>query len=172
MNSPKIENIYHEYTELIGFFRDNSQISFENYINDTYKKSLLLSAASFFEFVVTSIIIDYSKSISSNDQKIVAFIQNKALERQYHTMFEWNANNANKFFALFGDELKAKARKVIDQKQLFEAERAFIEIGRDRNKLVHNNYIESPINNTFEEIYSKYNEGCKFLDFLKELVFE
>lgn len=47
MRSAKITALHDEYSELIEFCRNNKQVSFEMYINDSYKKSLLLSAASF-----------------------------------------------------------------------------------------------------------------------------
>lgn len=53
MYSAKIKSLYEEYGELIEFCRSNGQVSFELYINDTYKKALLLSAASYFETVIT-----------------------------------------------------------------------------------------------------------------------
>ena len=48
MYSAKIKSLYDEYSELIEFCSSNGQISFELYINDTYKKALLLSAANYF----------------------------------------------------------------------------------------------------------------------------
>lgn len=41
MYSAKIKSLYEEYGELIEFCRSNGQVSFELYINDTYKKALL-----------------------------------------------------------------------------------------------------------------------------------
>ena len=41
MYSAKIKSLYEEYGELIEFCRSNGQVSFELYINDTYKKALV-----------------------------------------------------------------------------------------------------------------------------------
>lgn len=68
MYSAKIKSLYEEYGELIEFCRSNGQVSFELYINDTYKKALLLSAASYFETVITKT-IHASCSILRNDCK-------------------------------------------------------------------------------------------------------
>ena len=40
-----------------------------------------------------------------------------------------------------------------------------LEIGRERNNLVHRNYVEAVVNYTFEEIYNKYIDACKFVEF-------
>ena len=87
MYSAKIKSLYDEYGELIEFCRSNGQISFELYINDTYKKALLLSAASYFEAVITRAIHDFVNGKTRNNPEIVAFVDNKAVKRQYHTFF-------------------------------------------------------------------------------------
>lgn len=170
MYSPKIQALYEEYNELIAFCRSYHQVSFEMYINDTYKKSLLLSAASFFESVITNAIHNYAFEKTKQNEEIVSFIDNKAINRQFHTYFSWDSSNANQFFKLFGDAFKQKARLHIKDNNLEEAERVFLSIGRERNCLVHQNYIEYPINDTFEEIYAKYQTACSFVECVVQLL--
>lgn len=98
MRSTKIASLHDEYSEMISFCRSNKQVSFEMYINDIYKKSLLLSAASYFEATITKSIHDYINAKSRQSPEIVAFVDNKAIKRQYHTFFNWDGNNANQFF--------------------------------------------------------------------------
>ena len=145
-------------------------MSFELYINNVYKKALLLSAASYFESIITSIIRNYAIAMSNNDEELVSFIQNKAINRQYHTYFNWDGKNTNQFLGLFGDDFKIRAREQIRVQNLEDAETAFIEIGHERNLLVHQNYAEVQLNDTFEEIYKKYDLACKFVDLLTNLL--
>ena len=102
--------------------------------------------------------------------EIVSFVDNKAIKRQYHTFFNWDGNNSNQFFGLFGDAFKRRAREEIQAKRLEEAEAAFMAIGRERNRLVHQNYIEAQINDTFEEIFAKYKKACDFVDLIEQLL--
>lgn len=170
MYSAKIKALRSEYDELIAFCRSNKQVSFELYINDTYKKMLLLSAASFFESVITKTIHDFADSRSHHNSEIVAFLDNKALKRQYHTFFNWDGNNANQFFGLFGEGFKQLARKEIQENNLTTAEGAFIAIGRERNRLVHQNFIEVQVNDTFDDIYAKYESACNFVELITKLL--
>lgn len=170
MYSVKIRALRNEYNELIDFCKENKQVSFEMYINDTYKRALLLSAASFFEATITKTIHDFADGKSRKNPEIVAFIDNKALKRQYHTFFNWDVNNANQFFGLFGDGFKQRARLQIQEKDLSAAETAFLTIGRERNRLVHQNYIEAQVNGTFEEIYTQYEKACDFVELLIQLL--
>ena len=170
MYSAKINSLYEEYGELIEFCRVNGQVSFELYINDTYKKALLLSAASYFEIVITKTIHEVVNSETKQNLEIVSFVDNKAIKRQYHTFFNWDGNNSNQFFGLFGDAFKRRAREEIQATRLEEAEAAFMAIGRERNRLVHQNYIEAQINDTFEEIFAKYKKACDFVDLIEQLL--
>lgn len=170
MYSAKIKALRSEYDELIEFCRSNNQVSFELYINDTYKKMLLLSAASFFESILTKTIHDLADNKSHHNPEVVAFLDNKALKRQYHTFFDWDKNNTNQFLGLFGDAFKLAARKKIQGDNLIDAESAFIAIGRERNRLVHQNFVEAQINDTFEEIYAKYENACNFVELITQLL--
>lgn len=170
MYSKKIKALCDEYTELIDFCRSNEQVSFEMYINNTYKKSLLLSAASYFETIIMKAIHDFAESKSRQNLALVSFVDNKAIKRQYHTFFNWEGNNTNQFWGLFGDTFRQEAKKQIQEKGLVDAERAFISIGRERNILVHQNYIEATINDTFEEIYAKYEKACDFVELVSQLL--
>ncbi len=170
MYSPKIKALHDEYCELLDFCREYNQVSFEMYINDTYKKSLLLSAASYFETQISNAVHEFAVNASKGKNPLVAFVDNKALKRQYHTFFNWDGNNANQFFGLFGEDFKKKAREQIKEKELESAERAFITIGRERNCLVHQNYIEAQVNSTFDEIYDRYETACDFVEFIIQIL--
>lgn len=170
MYSAKINALRSEYDELIEFCRSNNQVSFELYINDTYKKALLLSAASFFESILMRTIHDFADNRSHHNPEVVAFLDNKALKRQYHTFFNWDSNNTSQFLGLFGDTFKLTARKRIQEDNLIEAEGAFVAIGRERNRLVHQNFVEAQINDTFEEIYAKYEKACNFVELIAQLL--
>jgi len=170
MLNARIETLKSEYSDLTQFLKDNNQISFVLYINDNYKKTLLLSVASYFETTITDTIVNYAKYCSNGDDKIVALIEGKTLKRQYHTLFNWESQNANTFLSLFGEKAKDSARKRLQEKDLLDAEKAFLSLGSQRNKLVHRNYIETIIESTFEEIYSQYILACKFVQFIQEML--
>ena len=170
MRCAKITSLHEEYSELIEFCKSNNQVSFEMYINDTYNKSLLLSVASFFEATITKALHDYVDKKSRQTPEIVAFVDNKALKCQYHTFFNWDGNNANQFFGLFGEDFKRRAREEIRSRALDDAETAFMSVGRERNRLVHQNYVEAQINDTFEEIWVKYTKACNFVELITDLL--
>ncbi|MCD8189331.1 MAG: hypothetical protein LUD78_03785 [Clostridiales bacterium] len=167
MENNHIEQQYRDSKDLCNYLMGKGEISFATYIDNTYKKILVLSAASFFESTISKLISEYANKVSGTDKRIVSLIEQKVVERQYHTLFDWNANNTNAFFKLFGDETKNKVRSQINaDDQLKRAEKDFIELGRQRNLLVHKNFAEYDVNITVDEIYSKYKSACNFITYL------
>ena len=45
--------------------------------------------------------------------------------------------------------------------------KAFLEIGNERNKMVHENFLTYSLEKTFEEIVDLYHKGKPFVLFLK-----
>jgi methionyl-tRNA synthetase len=95
------------------------------------------------------------------------FVRNKAIARQYHTWFTWDARNANNFFGLFGAQFKAiMTQRVTASEELQSSVKAFLELGAERNRLVHENFATFQMEKTLQEIYALYNLANKFVDAL------
>ena len=72
------------------------------------------------------------------------------------------------FWSLFGEETKSKVRKTIDGEEgLKQAEKNFLQMGKMRNLLVHENFAEYDVNYTVEEIYTIYKSACDFISLIK-----
>ena len=167
MNEP-IQNFIKDYTELKDFLFAQGQISMANEVDDHFRKVLLLSSASFFETEIQNIIIEFISN-HSNDSKVVHFLKNKAIMRQYHTYFNWKDNNANSFFGLFGDEFKCKiTQEIKGNEDLKDKMKAFLELGDERNKMVHENFLSYNLQKTFDEIVSMYEKSKGFVEYIKK----
>lgn len=164
MESERIKRQYQDSQELYTYLLDKGEISFATYIDNVYKKVLVLSAASYFESKISELIFKYAITASGSDKRIVTLIESKVIERQYHTLFDWKANNTNTFWKLFGEATKDSVRqKINNDEKLKAAEQSFIDLGRQRNLLVHENFAEFDVNTTVEEIYNKYLQACNFI---------
>ena len=171
MGSERIERQYQDEKELYLYLMERGEISFASYIDNVYKKVLLLSAASYFESEISQKIIDYAKAVTKTDQRIAVLVEKKVIERQYHTFFAWDCNNTNSFWSLFGAETKEKVRKKIKEDSALEqAEKDFLDLGNKRNQLVHQNFSEHDINTTIDEIYNEYLSACKFVEFVSTVL--
>lgn len=171
MESKRIERQYQDSNELYTYLLDKGEVSFAIYINNVYKKVLVLSAASYFESKISELITQYAIKASRSDKRIVRLIESKVIQRQYHTLFDWNAKNTNSFWMLFGEETKKEVRQKINgDEKLKTAERCFIELGQQRNLLVHENFAEFDVNTTVEEIYNKYRQACDFISLIETVL--
>lgn len=165
MSETIVDRLYGEFKDLVSYIDAQKQPSLLIIADTNFRKSLLLAAASYFEHRVTEEIVSFVNETSNSNQLVAEFVRNKAISRQYHSFFEWDKPNANKFFSLFGGSFKASMQAEIKGDANFDAAiKAFIEIGRDRNRLVHQDYGNFYLEKTADEIYNQYKVALRFLE--------
>lgn len=171
MDSASLTIIDQQYTSgnlLINYLKEQKEITFYNEAENNFRKTLLLSAASYFEKEFSDLLNEFAKTQSDDNDMIISIIKQKAISRQYHTNFDWESSNANKFFALFGADFKAKmVIQIKENADLDKSVKAFLEIGNERNKMVHQNFAEITIDKTAEEIYTLYQTSLFFIETMK-----
>ena len=163
-----VDRIYQDNLDLLKFLEEKNEPSFLVQFNTVFTKTLLLSAASYFEHEICRMVQAFIEYKTQNDECIVSIVKQKAIERQYHTYFDWEGRNANKFFSLFGKTFKEKRLKDVKEDiDLDSAIKSFLELGNERNKLVHQNFADCTIEKTAEEVYKLYQQATLFIDFLE-----
>lgn len=168
-----IDRLHTEFSELIGFLSAKKEIALHTVAAEHLPKSLLLACASHFERSLTESIVEFTAEVTSDQHVIKWLVETRVVKRQYHTWFDWNTDNANQFFAMFGNDFKTYMKTLIrDDRDLDESIKAFLEIGRDRNRIVHSGFGNSDLGKTSEEIYNLYGSAKLFVNsfprFLKE----
>jgi len=183
-----VQLLKEEYDALVEYLT-NEQPSLVNDLNKNFRKVLLLSAGSYFESQVTSILISFVKMKSNDDLRISSFLERQAISQKYHTLFDWGkkdtpdrpGTSASSFFKLFGDKFKSDiegelqqkkddSREIIEQKEnISKSITAFLEIGHLRNILVHSNFAAYNYDQkTTQEIYDLYLAAKPFLSYITE----
>ena len=171
MSETLIDTLYKENSELLDFLELQKQLSFFSDADNKLKKFLIMSAASYFEREIQDIIEKFVSNVSNDNAKIKAFVKNKAIERKYHEYFDWSPKNtnANKFLNLFGKDFHRNFECMTkENNKLEDSISAFIELGRLRNELAHENFAEHHIEKTGKEVYSLYRDALKFVEKFKE----
>ncbi|MFE9474002.1 HEPN domain-containing protein [Streptomyces griseofuscus] len=144
--------------------------SFHSALQTMLPKVLLLAAASEFEHYVCLHLRDYVSDYVSTPG-IISLVDRKAINRQYHTYFDWSNRKAGPFWGLFGKEQKKAIEAEISTKEAIrEGQEAFLEIGAIRNELVHSNYATYILDKTLAEVYHLYSKGSTFVDDLPRLL--
>ncbi|WP_353046215.1 HEPN domain-containing protein [Mesorhizobium sp. M1380] len=131
------------------------------------RKSILLSAASYFENALANIVEEFARNSSANTM-VGDLIKARVISRQYQTWFDWDKNNANKFYQMFGDVFREHMTSLVRNRVQFdEAAKAFLEIGRDRNRLVHQDFGSFTVEKTTSEIYDQYKKARGFVEMVE-----
>ncbi len=169
MNKTIVDQLYHEFKELVSYLDQEGQASFHDVANKNFTKVLLLAAASYFEDRLIKELVQFIKTSAKENELLVEFCKNKAISRQYHTYFDWDKKNANRFFGLFGDSFKKGMEEAIkNDDKLATSIQAFLEIGGERNRLVHQNFGTFTLEKTTDEVYQLYEKAFYFMEVLPE----
>jgi hypothetical protein len=169
MAATSVDRVFEEFRQLVDLLDERSELSLRSYADETFRKALLLAAASHFERVVTECIETFVAEVSNRHVGVCAFVKNKALSRQYHTLFDWDAENASKFFGLFGDTFRTAMRdRMKNDEEFSDSVKAFLELGRERNRLVHQDFATFTLEKTANEIYEAYRRAATFVAGLPE----
>jgi hypothetical protein len=168
---PLVQRLYDDHRLLLQYLNERDEPSFVSALEGTLPKVLLLAAASHLEHRIQEILIDYFRVLTGECAGAVAFVHNKAVSRQYHTYFDWDRRNANRFFALFGPDFRQEMeRRCREDAALAGAIAAFMEIGSLRNQLVHQNYAVLTLGKTSQELWDLYVRALEFVELLPRLL--
>lgn len=159
-----IDGLLQKHKLLSEHLAAQKELSLLNDSDDHFRKTLLLSAASYFETEIQDGIVAFVAEHATKAEPLLEFVKNKAIQRQYYTYFNWDAKNANAFFGLFGGPFKDFMSKEVQSKpDLADAIRKFLELGALRNQLVHQNFASFPLEKTVDEIYTLYKGALTFV---------
>lgn len=160
-----VDVIFEEHQALVQHLMAAGEVSLQNNVDSNFRKTLLLAAASYFETALSDSLIGLFSDRTNAAEPMVEFVRNKAIGRQFHTLFQWNSPNANSFFSLFGASFSLFMRtEVLNDASLDSSIRAFLELGGLRNQLVHQNFASFTLEKTVEEIYASYKVALHFIE--------
>ena len=162
-----IDGLIHRQEEILAFLKESGELSLALEFESNLKKLLVMACGSYFESEVISWLEQYSSE--NAEPRLCSLIRNKALKRQYFTMFDFEAGtNANRFWGLFGADFKESVSREISQDQTHErAIRDFLKLGLERNLLAHANLAAATVDLTLEEVKQMYMRASMFIDLVK-----
>lgn len=164
-----LDNLISQYHEVYKYLMDNGQVTLAIEVETHYKKAFLLSCASYYESEIQNIIKKFV-SQNSTDERVYQFLVSKAISRQYHTYFSWDGKNINNFLGLFGSEFKGKiSAEVKENPELSEDIQAFLTIGNERNKMVHENFLSYPLDKTFAELENLNQRALRAIAYIRRI---
>ena len=159
-----VDSTYKDFKDAVKILASANEVSLQLILESNLRKTLLLSSASYFENYLTREVAAFVDEVAAGNNMISSLVRTKVISRQYHTWFDWEKRNANKFFSLFGQSFTAHmTARIKADKALEQSVHAFLEIGQLRNLLVHLDYASYFIDKTSEEIYALYGKANDFV---------
>jgi HEPN superfamily RiboL-PSP-like protein len=169
MSAEFVEAFYRAHAELGQYLIDAREISYATDFNTSFRRSLVLAIASFFEHEVTGVMREIPARHAGGSVIVTALLERQVIRRKYHTFFNWDDLSAGPFFALFGDEYKTMAQaRVRADAGIGAAMKAFLELGQIRNRLVHENFVAFTVDKTPEELMDQFRIAQAFVAFMRE----
>lgn len=160
-----VDELYKKFSTVLNLDIVKNDLSLSSATNDTFKKFLLLAAASQFEARMTAAVLNFARQATAENHALVHLVERKAVKRQYHTWFQWDSQNANAFFAMFGSDFRKHMGELLKENDdLGNSIAAFMKIGRARNELVHENIATFAFDKTSEEVYDTYKQALLFVE--------
>ncbi len=166
MGTSVVDEFYNDYKQLLRLLEDAKEASLRVWANDRLSRTLVLVSANHFESEVKGMLVNLVQK-KSGSPLVAAFLQ-KSMERRYHDYFDWDVENANRFFGMFGEDFKKRCvGEVRDQPSCLEGMKAFMEIGRTRNDLVHKQLLGIQLTKTADEFYELHRKALVFVEYVR-----
>ena len=164
-----VEEFFSRHQALYQLLLDNRELSHAADFTETFARGLVLAIASYFEHDITEIISELPAKRAGSDPVITSMVMRQVVSRKYHTYFDWDRLKPGPFWALLGDEFKAKANEDLKSNENFSiGVQAFLELGQMRNNLVHQNYVQFVVDKTPEELIAQFRTALLFPAYLRE----
>lgn len=169
MSEVAMDRLFEESASLVEFL--NRSGTFRVFADEHLSKILLLAAASHFEKRMKDTVMRWSEQRLSVDHPLVNLIKNKAVSRQYHQWFVWEGHNANNFFRLFGKRFLEYAKRSVEKdEELNQSIGSFLQLGLERNRLIHGDYVSFPMEKSRDDVYRLYKDASKFVNWFQQAV--
>ncbi|MDE2969249.1 MAG: HEPN domain-containing protein [Chloroflexota bacterium] len=141
------------------------EVSLRSDTESLFAKTLLIAAGSSFEYRLTKAVYEVFLNAQEGSSTLASFVWNMAINRRYHTWFNWSGRNANGFFGSFGPDFQAHMQETVGKTDgLTDCVVAFLELGNLRNALAHDDLASYALTKTVPEVVELYNKAKVFVE--------
>lgn len=163
-----VESLFADYLGLVDDLQAKSPSGLSA-LNSVYSKALLIASASNLEFEVRRLL---EEAVTERGGiEIGEFVRQTALARGYHGLIDWETGQATKLFATFGKECKKRFKEYAKSEAADGRQRAFVELGSERNSLVHNDFARQNLTKSPEEIMELHRLASQFVRDIESIIF-
>lgn len=166
-----VDRLHAEFSDLRNFLSASDGGQFLSMVEGYLPRTMLLTIASYFEGRLSDEVERLAVEEAGDRHVLTWLVRNRVVRRQYHTWFSWDARNVNTFLSMFGQDFKDEAGKwIAEDDNLPRAVVDFLKVGRERNRLVHENFGDAPLEMTTAEVYGLYESAKVFVDWFPQAI--
>ncbi|MGH9527000.1 MAG: hypothetical protein ACRD2F_10020 [Terriglobales bacterium] len=144
--------------------------SSEAWLRAVLAKTLVLVAVSYFDAEVTAGLRAAFRRCLAKDM-LLPLALNKAVEMQFHSLFNWRKPDFERFLGQFGGRFQNEIKRALWDSRAPEPGgpprldpfEAFISIGALRNQLAHLDFAAYPVDKTLDEVHEMAQRADLFL---------
>ena len=163
--------------DVLGNMEQHSQIALTTFVDEQYKKVLLLAVASGFEAQLTEVVriacryCIMGSYLRSDAHPLMDLVEHKVISREYFRWFSWDKQNANSFFSMFGKGFSDYAQAEVRRDSALRVSiQSFMTIGRERNNLVHKDFASFDMELSARDIYELYKKARFFVTWVPSAI--
>lgn len=175
----EVESLYEDFKRAEASLLAAGEISALNTLSVVFKNNLVLTSASNSERMLTAFFEDLLANQGLMPH-LALFCKKSAFDQRYHTFFDWKCAESESpekgvegFVSKFGQQFKAEHKKqIIDSPSLRQGAASFIQIGHQRNEMVHTGFTNYTNEKTNAEIIEHHRAAIRYLKFSMRLITE
>ena len=166
MGAAAVFSLFDQYDSIRSSIPE-ANISDMTDLDSQFRKLAVLSCASHLESDFIEALKAYFLSIGPG---VGEFVRRAALERKFHTLFNWDKPLPDSFFKGWGAECEQRYRQRLTDSEFDAIMRSFMLLVSSRNLLVHANLAEQSSDLTFEEVREHFGRATQFSALALEVI--
>ena len=166
-----VERLWNELSDLEQYVPQADAAVLLN-TRSAFAKAMVLAAGNWLERRTVQTLLDFARSASSKET-LVLLVKRKVLDRQFHTLCNWESGQINSFFANFGSDFMGECKKVsADSDEVLRASLDFVELVAERNVLAHDSRISDEAQFTPLQVRTKFYNAAAWVSWFGQFLTE
>jgi len=158
MSSAAVFSLFNQYDSIRASIPADD-ISDLTDLDAQFRKLAVLSCASHLESDLIAALKEYFSKLRPS---VGEFVRRTALERKFHTLFNWEQPLPDYFFKSWGADCERRYKARLSDPGFDSVMRSFMLLVASRNQLVHANLAEQSSDLTFAEVREHFGRAEQF----------
>lgn len=158
MGAAAVHSLFEQYDSIRSSI-PAANISDLSDLDSQFRKLAVLSCASHLESDMMEALKAYFVNIAPS---VGEFVRRTALDRKFHTLFNWDKPLPDSFFRSWGAECERRYKDRLAEPEFEAIMRSFMLLVSSRNLLVHENLAEQSSDLTFQEVREHFERAEQF----------